>query len=177
MILELSFSSFLIDLGGARLFLTSKSNSSRFFALDGQIFRSVRPLELISRFFTVRTSTCGGKARVTEIPEGGSAPPDPPGGKAWVTEIPEGVFAPPDPPTTTFQKICPPGKFFETIRTRRLRRRRSSTQRSTKKVFDQKVSNRNFFRLNVSGENFFDGNHFGRKFFWPRKSAVRTKLK
>ena len=39
------------------------------------------------------------------------------GGKAWgkarVTEIPEGGVAPPDPPTTTFQKICPPGKFFE----------------------------------------------------------------
>ena len=65
---EFSFSSFLIDFGGARVFLTSKSNSSRFFALDGQIFRSVRPLELIFRFFTVRTSTCGGKARVTEIP-------------------------------------------------------------------------------------------------------------
>ena len=76
---ELSFSSFLIDFGGARLFLTSKSSSSRFFALDGQIFRSVRPLELIFRFFTVRTSTCGGKARVTEIP-GGRSPPDPPQG-------------------------------------------------------------------------------------------------
>ena len=53
----------------------------------------------------------GGKARVTEIPEGGFAPPDPP------TEFPEGGFAPPDPPTTTFQKICPPGKFFEMIET------------------------------------------------------------
>ena len=48
---ELSFSSFLIDFGGARLFLTSKSSSSRFFALDGQIFRSVRRLGLIFRFF------------------------------------------------------------------------------------------------------------------------------
>ena len=38
---EFSFSSFLIDFGGARLFLTSNSSSSRFFALDGQIFRSV----------------------------------------------------------------------------------------------------------------------------------------
>ena len=76
---ELSFSSFLIDFGGARLFLTSKSSSSRFFALDGQIFRSVRRLGLIFRFFTVRTSTCGGKARVTEIP-GGRSPPDPPRG-------------------------------------------------------------------------------------------------
>ena len=47
---ELSFSSFLIDFGGARLFLTSKSNSSRFFALDCQIFRSVRRLELIFDF-------------------------------------------------------------------------------------------------------------------------------
>ena len=56
---EFSFSSFLIDFGGARLFLMAKSNSSRFFALDGQIFRSVRPLELIFEFFTVRTSTRG----------------------------------------------------------------------------------------------------------------------
>ena len=68
---ELSFSSFLIDFGEARLVLTSKSSSSRFFALDGQIFRSIRRLGLIFRLFTVRTSTCGGKARVTEIPEGG----------------------------------------------------------------------------------------------------------
>ena len=37
------------------------------------------------------------------------------GGKVRVTEIPEGGFAPPDPPTTKFQKICPPGKFFEMI--------------------------------------------------------------
>ena len=59
MISEHSFSSFLIDFGGARLFLTSKSNSLRFFALDGQIFRSVRRLELIFGFFTVHTSTCG----------------------------------------------------------------------------------------------------------------------
>ena len=51
------FSLFLVDFRGARLFLTSKSSSSRFFALDGQIFRSVRPLGLIFRFFTVRTST------------------------------------------------------------------------------------------------------------------------
>ena len=90
----------MIDFGGARLFLTSKSNSSRFFALDGQIFRSVRRLGLIFGFFTVRTSTrgevygeeqggqgmgamhgrCGGKARVTEIP-GGRSPPDPPSRK------------------------------------------------------------------------------------------------
>ena len=56
---EFSFSSFLIDFGGARLFLTSKSSSSRFFALDGQIFRSVRRLELIFGFFTVRTSARG----------------------------------------------------------------------------------------------------------------------
>ena len=53
---ELSFSSFLMDFGGARLFLTSKSSSSRFFALDGQFFMSVRRLELIFEFFTVRTS-------------------------------------------------------------------------------------------------------------------------
>ena len=77
---ELSFSSFLIDFGGARLFLTSNSSSSRFFALDGQIFRSVRPLKLIFRHFTIRTSTCGGKARATEIPEG-AKPPRPPLGQ------------------------------------------------------------------------------------------------
>ena len=53
------FSSFSADFRGARLFLTSKSSSSRFFALDGQIFRSVRRLELIFGFFTVRTSTRG----------------------------------------------------------------------------------------------------------------------
>ena len=46
-ILEFSFSLFLIYFGGARLVLASKSNSSRFFALDGQIFRSVRRLQLI----------------------------------------------------------------------------------------------------------------------------------
>ena len=38
-------------------------------------------------------------------------------GKARVTEISEGGFTPSDPPTTTFQKICPPGKFFEMIET------------------------------------------------------------
>ena len=53
------FSLFSVDFRGARLFLTSKSSSSRFFALDGQIFRSVRRLELIFGFFTVHTSTCG----------------------------------------------------------------------------------------------------------------------
>ena len=66
-------------------------------------------------FSPFRTSTCGGKTRVTEIPGGAPPPSDLPGGKARVTEIPEGGFAPPDPPTTTFQKICPPGKFFEMI--------------------------------------------------------------
>ena len=54
------FSSFSVDFRGARLFLTSESSSSRFFALDGQIFRSVRRLRLIFRFCTVRT---WGKAR------------------------------------------------------------------------------------------------------------------
>ena len=124
MISEPSFSSFLIDFGGARLFLTSKSSSSRFFALDGQIFRSVRRLELIFKLFTVRRSTCRGNAQVIEIP-GGRSPPDPPGGKAWVTEIPEGGFASPDLPTTTFQK-------------RRLRRQRSSTQRLAENLFGRK---------------------------------------
>ena len=66
-------------------------------------------------------------------------------GKAQVTEIPEGGFAPPEPPTITFQKTCPLGKFFEMIETappppdpphekkRRLWRRRSSTQRLAEK--------------------------------------------
>ena len=97
------FSLFLADFRGARLFLTSESSSSRFFALDGQIFRSVRPLELIFRFFTVRTSTCGGKARVTEIPEGAKPPRPPPGGKAQVTEIPEGGEE--TPPRHHFKKF------------------------------------------------------------------------
>ena len=57
-ILFLGFSSFSADFRRAGLFLTSKSSSSRFFALNGQIFRSVRRLELIFGFFTVRTSTC-----------------------------------------------------------------------------------------------------------------------
>ena len=54
------FSSFSVDFRGAMLFLTSKSSSSRFFALDGQIFRSVRRLEVIFGFFTFCTSTCEG---------------------------------------------------------------------------------------------------------------------
>ena len=54
---------------------------------------------------------------VTEVLEGASAHLDPPKGKAQVMEFPEGGFAPPDPPTTSFQKICPPGKFFEMIKT------------------------------------------------------------
>ena len=58
-----------------------------------------------------RHGRCGAKARVTEIPEEGFAPPDP------LTEFPEGGEALPDSPTTTFQKICPPGKFFEMIET------------------------------------------------------------
>ena len=45
--------------------------------------------------------------RVTEIPEGGFAPPDPPHGISW------GGFAPPDPPTTTFQKICLRANFLK----------------------------------------------------------------
>ena len=59
MVSEISFSSFLINFGGARLFLMSKSSSSRFFALDGQIFGSVRRLQLILLFFTERTWTSG----------------------------------------------------------------------------------------------------------------------
>ena len=81
------FSSFSVDFRGARLFLTSKSSSSRFFALDDPIFRFVRRLELIFGFFTVRTSTRDeiygekqGKARVTEAP-GGRSPLDTPRGQ------------------------------------------------------------------------------------------------
>ena len=65
-----------------------------------------------------RHGRCGGKARVINGDSWGAKPPrPPPGGKARVTEIPEGGKAPPDPPTTPFQKICPPGKFFEMIKT------------------------------------------------------------
>ena len=39
------FSLFSTDFGGARGFLMSKSDSSRYFASDGQIFRSVGRLE------------------------------------------------------------------------------------------------------------------------------------
>ena len=58
-IFVVGFSLFSADFRGAKLFLTSKSRSSSFFALDGQIFRSVQRLELIFGFFTIRTSTCG----------------------------------------------------------------------------------------------------------------------
>ena len=52
-----------------------------------------------------RHGRCGGKARVINGDSWGAKPPrPPPGGKARVTEIPEGCFAPADPPTTTFQK-------------------------------------------------------------------------
>ena len=115
---------------GARIFLTSKSSSSRFFALDGQIFRSVRPLELIFRFFTVQTSTCGGKAQVTEIPEGakppqtprgqgtgngdswGEAPQTPPRGARHITEIPEGGKPPQTPPRHHFKKFALQEQIF-----------------------------------------------------------------
>ena len=39
---EFSFSSSLLDFGGARLVLTSKSSSSKYFVSDGQILRSGR---------------------------------------------------------------------------------------------------------------------------------------
>ena len=41
------FALFSADFQGARFFLTSKSSCSRFFALDGQIFRSVQRSGLI----------------------------------------------------------------------------------------------------------------------------------
>ena len=46
------FSSFSTDFGGARDFWTSKSDSSRYFASDGQIFRSVGRLESPEGFRT-----------------------------------------------------------------------------------------------------------------------------
>ena len=111
------FSLFSADFRRARLFLTSKSSSSRFFALYGQNFRSVRRFGLIFRFFTVRTSTCGGKARVTEIPRGRS-PPDPP----WGARHGQRRFlmgaSPPRSPHDTISKNLPfRGKFFEMIKT------------------------------------------------------------
>ena len=102
---------FSADFRGARFFLTSKSNSSRFFALEGQIFRSVRPLELIFRFFTVRTSSCGGKARVTEIP-GGRSPPDPPGGQGTGNGDSRGALPPQTPPRHHFKKFALQGQIF-----------------------------------------------------------------
>ena len=42
---EKCFSAFSADFGGARLDLTSESDSSRYLASDGQIFRSIRRLE------------------------------------------------------------------------------------------------------------------------------------
>ena len=88
------FSSFSVDFRGARLFLTSKSSSSRFFALDGQIFRSVRPLGLIFRFCTVRTSTCQRRAS----PKGTS------GGRASRTP-------PPDPLIDILSLYTPSGSY------------------------------------------------------------------
>ena len=107
--LRMSFH-FSADFRGARLFLTSKSSSSRFFALDVQIFRSVRRLGLIFRFFTVRTSTCGGKARVMEIP-GGALPPG-----SLSRNFLGGLRPPRSPPRQHFKKFALPGKFFEMIK-------------------------------------------------------------
>ena len=45
------FSQFSAHFGGARLGLTSKSDSSRFFALDCQIFRSIRRVECFFSLF------------------------------------------------------------------------------------------------------------------------------
>ena len=105
------FSLFSVDFRGARVFLTSKSNSSRSFALDGQIFRSVRPLGLIFRFFTARTSSCGGKARVTEIP-GGRSPPDPSWGQGTGNGDSWGGKPPQTPPRHHFKKFALQGQIF-----------------------------------------------------------------
>ena len=67
----------------------------------------------------------GGKARETEIPEG-AKPPRPSRGQGTGNGDSGWGFDPPDPPTTTFHK-------------RRLRLRRSSTQRSAEKNFGRKI--------------------------------------
>ena len=46
---DIGFSSFSVDFGGARLFLTSKSSSWRHFAADGRVLRPVRGLEAVTR--------------------------------------------------------------------------------------------------------------------------------
>ena len=70
------FSLFSIDFGGARDFLTLKSDSSRYFASDGQIFRSIGRLEwseakitAIEPPTTARPQATGrGKGRVKPCP-------------------------------------------------------------------------------------------------------------
>ena len=62
---ESGFSQFLADFGGARLVLTSKSDSWRYFASDGQIFRSVGRLELILKTVTFSEAATGLRARAT----------------------------------------------------------------------------------------------------------------
>ena len=68
-----------------------------------------KPPSGISVHPSVRTSTCGAKARITEIPEGGFAPPDPLGGK----EIPEGGFAPQTLPRHHFKKFALRANFLK----------------------------------------------------------------
>ena len=99
--------------------------------------------------------------RVTEIPEGGFAPPDPPT-TSW------GGFAPPDPPTTPFQKICPPGKLFEMIKTQRGLRPAGPPSRK-KKDGRKSFRPKSFSVENFSAEKFSAKNFFGRKFFGRKK--------
>ena len=62
---ESGFSQFSADFGGARLVLMSKSDSWRYFASDGQIFRSVGRLELILKTVTLSKPATGERARAT----------------------------------------------------------------------------------------------------------------
>ena len=86
---------------GARLFLTSKSNSSWFFALDGQIFRSVP----WSSFLDFSPSVHRPVARSTARNKGGKARPL----RGQGTGVVGGKAR------TSFQKICPKKRFWKRI--------------------------------------------------------------
>ena len=77
---EICFSSFLADFGGARLVLTAKSGSSKYFASDWRVLRSIRGLEAVARagsrppeaFQPANRSFAGGGrlAPTREVPSG-----------------------------------------------------------------------------------------------------------
>ena len=60
MVSDIGFSSFSGDFGGARLVLTSKSASSRYFASDGRVLRPVRGLEAVAMRSDPRTAPRAG---------------------------------------------------------------------------------------------------------------------